>query len=144
MLLGGDRARAGAGPALIELVTYRRPGHAHHDDDRFHGSPESGVAGYEYDEERLRWEAADPIELYEARLLAQGLATPADIAGMRHDADAAVADAVDRAASAQWPLAADYRERVYATREEPASAPADRRPSAWPTTRRCDRRSSRP
>ena len=120
-----DRARAGAGPALIELVTYRRPGHAHHDDDRFHGSPESGVAGYEYDDERVRWEAADPVALYEARLLAQGLATPADVAGMRHDADAAVADAVGRASKAQWPVPADYRERVYAPREEPASAPAE-------------------
>ncbi|MFQ5349430.1 MAG: thiamine pyrophosphate-dependent dehydrogenase E1 component subunit alpha, partial [Thermoanaerobaculia bacterium] len=30
-----EHARAGDGPTLIELVSYRRPGHAHHDDDRF-------------------------------------------------------------------------------------------------------------
>ena len=40
-----ERARAGAGPTLLELVTYRRPGHAHHDDDRFYGNPEIKVAG---------------------------------------------------------------------------------------------------
>jgi len=33
-----DRARAGHGPALLELVTYRRAGHAHHDDARFCGT----------------------------------------------------------------------------------------------------------
>src|SRR5688572_23751254 len=32
-----DRARAGAGPALIELVAMRMCGHAHHDDMLYHG-----------------------------------------------------------------------------------------------------------
>lgn len=56
-----ERARNGLGPALIELLTYRRSGHAHHDDDRFHGNPAAGLAGYEYDEELRAWEALDPI-----------------------------------------------------------------------------------
>ena len=117
-----ERARAGAGPALIELVTYRRPGHAHHDDDRFHGTPESGVAGYEYDEERLRWEAADPIALYEARLLQQGLTTAGEIETWRKDAATAVSRANERAAAAEWPTADDYRGRVYAIRSRESRA----------------------
>ena len=31
-----ERARAGRGPALLEIVSYRMSGHAHHDDVRFH------------------------------------------------------------------------------------------------------------
>ena len=63
-----ERARAGEGPTLIELISYRRPGHAHHDDDRFHGSPGAGVTGYEHDEERQTWEGHDPIDIYRERL----------------------------------------------------------------------------
>ena len=58
-----ELARAGKGPALVELSTYRRAGHAHHDDDRFHGA--GGIAGYEVEEERrLRRRSA---LLYEAK-----------------------------------------------------------------------------
>ena len=50
---GRPSARApGAGPALLELMTYRRTGHAHHDDDRFLGNPEAKIAGYEHEAER--------------------------------------------------------------------------------------------
>ena len=55
-----ERARAGRGPALIELVTYRRTGHAHHDDDRFFGNPEAKIAGYEHEEERAALGGARP------------------------------------------------------------------------------------
>ncbi len=126
-----DRARSGLGPALIELVTYRRPGHAHHDDDRFHGNPAAGVAGYEVDDERLRWEAADPIALYEARLLAEGVLAPAEVSDLRTAARDRVAQAVATASNASWPTPADYRDRVYVTRRDnppaPESPPATKR-----------------
>ncbi len=126
-----DRARAGHGPALIELVTYRRPGHAHHDDDRFHGNAAAGVAGYEYDDERLRWEAADPIALYQARLLADGVVSAADVDALRAEAAEQVGRAVDTAARAAWPRPEEYRSRVYAVRGDrpapPAAAPQTKR-----------------
>jgi pyruvate dehydrogenase E1 component alpha subunit/2-oxoisovalerate dehydrogenase E1 component alpha subunit len=57
-------ARAGAGTQLLEVVTYRRKGHAEHDDQR-----------YQPKEEIAEWEARDPITRYERRLLEAGWAT---------------------------------------------------------------------
>ncbi len=109
-----ERARAGAGPALLELVTYRRPGHAHHDDDRFHGNRQIKVPGYEYEEERAVWEEADPVDLYERRLIATGIATPEEVETMRFEVAAEVEAAAAVAAEAPWPVPDDYRDRVYA------------------------------
>ena len=114
-----DRARQGSGPALIELVTYRRPGHAHHDDDRFHGNAEIKVPGYEYPEEGADWAKADPLALYEQRLLALGVINESELEQMRQAADAEVAEAAEAAAEAPWPDPSDYRDRVYAPRESP-------------------------
>ena len=55
-----ERARAGGGVTLIELLTYRRKGHAEHDDQH-----------YVPKEELARWERADPVERYQ-RMLAEG------------------------------------------------------------------------
>lgn len=117
------RARAGLGPAIVELLTYRRPGHAHHDDDRFHGNAEVGVQGYELDEERRLWESADPIELYQRKLAAAGILSMSEIAGLGPAAQATVESAVARSAHAAWPTPAHYRDRVYAERRVPVPKP---------------------
>jgi 2-oxoisovalerate dehydrogenase E1 component len=124
-----ERARAGKGPALIELVTYRRSGHAHHDDDRFHGQKAQGIAGYELDEERALWEKADPIELYERRLLEEGVLRKADPASIRKEAAALVGEAAARVEAAAWPDPKPQVGRVFAVREDPvpAAAPAKTR-----------------
>lgn len=57
-----DRARSGAGPTLIEVKTYRRKGHAEHDDQR-----------YVSKEELETWEARDPVERYTRWLLSEGV-----------------------------------------------------------------------
>ena len=57
-----DRARAGEGPILIEVKTFRRLGHAQHD-----------PAEYVPKEMRAYWEARDPITLYEKFLTGQKL-----------------------------------------------------------------------
>jgi len=57
-----ERARSGAGPALIEAVTFRR--HGHHAGD---------PADYVGDEERERWLARDPIERMEEFLEIRGM-----------------------------------------------------------------------
>src|SRR5260370_3166212 len=59
---GGDRARAGEGPILIEAKSFRRMGHAQHD-----------PAEYVPKEMRAYWEARDPIALYEKFLSSEKL-----------------------------------------------------------------------
>jgi pyruvate dehydrogenase E1 component alpha subunit/2-oxoisovalerate dehydrogenase E1 component alpha subunit len=72
-----DRARSGEGVTLIELTTYRRKGHAEHDDQ-----------SYQPTEEMVRWEANDPIDRYVKRLTTAGWSTPAELA----DIDQRIAD----------------------------------------------------
>lgn len=56
-----DRARDGGGTSLLEVVTYRRKGHAEHDDQR-----------YQPPDEIAQWERRDPVDRYERRVLAAG------------------------------------------------------------------------
>jgi 2-oxoisovalerate dehydrogenase E1 component len=124
------RARRGEGPTLIELVTYRGAGHAHHDDDRFHGA--GGLAGYELEQERLAWAALDPLELYEKRLHAMGVLCEEDARALRGEVTASVTAAAQEAELAPWPEPRHYRERVAAP--PPTRAVLER--SAPPETRR--------
>jgi pyruvate dehydrogenase E1 component alpha subunit/2-oxoisovalerate dehydrogenase E1 component alpha subunit len=77
-----DRARAGGGVTLVELVTYRRKGHAEHDNQSY-------VPAGEID----RWAAEnDPVDRYVKRLLDDGF-EQAELAKL----DARVVDEIDRA-----------------------------------------------
>jgi 2-oxoisovalerate dehydrogenase E1 component len=109
-----ERARAGKGPALLELSTYRRAGHAHHDDDRFHQT-------VEFPEERAAWEAADPIDLYEARLKAEKAIDDRGLAAVHAEAERRVAEAVRAAERAPWPSSPG---EVFAPRADPVAAEA--------------------
>ncbi|HQR19118.1 MAG TPA: thiamine pyrophosphate-dependent dehydrogenase E1 component subunit alpha [Gemmatimonadales bacterium] len=77
-----ERARAGGGCTLIELVTYRRKGHAEHDNQ-----------SYVPKEELAAWEAKDPIDRCVREFTAAGWATPAELAAI----DARVAALLDQA-----------------------------------------------
>ncbi len=57
-----ERCIAGEGPVMIEAKTFRRKGHAEHDD-----------AGYVPAEMRAEWEARDPIEGYRRYLVEAGV-----------------------------------------------------------------------
>jgi len=78
-------ARDGGGVTLLEFVTYRRRGHAEHDDQ-----------GYQPMDEIAAWEANDPIVRYEQQLTNQGWASPSDLAAtetrVTAELDQAVAD----------------------------------------------------
>jgi pyruvate dehydrogenase E1 component alpha subunit/2-oxoisovalerate dehydrogenase E1 component alpha subunit len=63
-----ERARAGAGPTLIEADTMRMRGHAEHDDMKY--VPAGMVE---------EWRARDPIECYERWLVGEGGARPEDL-----------------------------------------------------------------
>jgi pyruvate dehydrogenase E1 component alpha subunit/2-oxoisovalerate dehydrogenase E1 component alpha subunit len=68
MKAAAEFARSGGGAALIEAKTYRRRGHAEHDDQRY--LPEG---------ELDFWERRDPLDRYARHLLAQGVATQAKL-----------------------------------------------------------------
>lgn len=79
-----DRARAGEGVTLIELMTYRRKGHAEHDNQ-----------SYVPPEELAEWEARDPIDRFHRQLREHGWADAAELdaidARILAELDAAVA-----------------------------------------------------
>ncbi len=64
MKRAAGEARGGGGASIIEAKTYRRKGHAEHDDQRY--IPEGEI---EY------WERRDPLERFERHLLSSGVAT---------------------------------------------------------------------
>lgn len=106
-----DRARSGGGVTLIELMTYRRKGHAEHDNQSY--VPKGEIE---------RWEREnDPIDRYARRLLDELDFKPKDIESI----DARVRDEVDRATDAAekspFPEPLDALEGVYADppREKP-------------------------
>ncbi|HWP36053.1 MAG TPA: thiamine pyrophosphate-dependent dehydrogenase E1 component subunit alpha [Gemmatimonadales bacterium] len=78
------RARAGEGVSMIEVVTYRRKGHAEHDDQR-----------YQPREEIEQWERNDPIERYTASVTSNGWLDPGELAAIDQrvtaELDAAIA-----------------------------------------------------
>ncbi|MGH7567262.1 MAG: thiamine pyrophosphate-dependent dehydrogenase E1 component subunit alpha [Gemmatimonadota bacterium] len=80
------RARGGNGPTLIEVKTYRRKGHAEHDDQRY--VPEGELEA---------WEARDPVARYERWLLSEGIVDREQIeqidARVRRKLDTAVEEA---------------------------------------------------
>lgn len=57
-----EKARSGNGPSLIEVQTYRHGGHSRADPGK-----------YRPDEEVAAWKERDPVKLYRARLLAEGI-----------------------------------------------------------------------
>jgi TPP-dependent pyruvate/acetoin dehydrogenase alpha subunit len=77
-----DRARRGEGASLLETMSYRRKGHAEHDNQAYVPAGELEA-----------WELKDPIARFEARMLTEGWASQQEM-----DAIAArVVEEIDRA-----------------------------------------------
>ncbi len=85
-----EKARSGAGPSLIEVLTYRHGGHSRADPGK-----------YRPDEEVAAWKERDPIETYRARLLADGVDEAAITAV--EDEQAARVDKAEETARASGP-----------------------------------------
>jgi 2-oxoisovalerate dehydrogenase E1 component len=117
-----ERARAGLGPALIELVAMRMCGHAHHDDMLYLGKdpqpswtyPPLTPQGYANPELYAFWSARDPIAAYAFTLEQQGVIQPGDLERFREDAEAMVEAEAQRVIAAPWPDAATVTDRVIA------------------------------
>ena len=78
-----EHARAGHGPFLVELLTYRRKGHAEHDNQ-----------SYVSREELDAWARNDPVDRYQARLLETGWASAEELGGIEAQVDAELDAAV--------------------------------------------------
>src|SRR3977135_1675565 len=106
-----ERARAGLGPTLIETVSMRLCGHAHHDDMLYLGRdpqtsweiPPLTDQGYANRELYAYWAARDPIALYAARLQEAGLIQPGDVDRLKREADAIVELEARAIIEAPWP-----------------------------------------
>ena len=117
-----ERARAGEGPTLIETVSMRMCGHAHHDDMLYLGRDpqpsweyaplsEHGYANrelYEY------WAARDPIDTYAAKLEAAGVVEPRDLDRFKREAAAMVEEQARAVIEAPWPDGAQAGIGVFA------------------------------
>ena len=106
-----ERARAGTGPALIELVAMRMCGHAHHDDMLYLGCdpqisweyPKPTSQGYADRELFEYWAARDPISTYAARLEADGVVSAGDLDELRRAAERMVSGEARAIVDAPWP-----------------------------------------
>jgi pyruvate dehydrogenase E1 component alpha subunit/2-oxoisovalerate dehydrogenase E1 component alpha subunit len=106
-----DSARAGNGVTLIELMTYRRKGHAEHDNQ-----------SYVPNGEIERWEREnDPIDRYLARLRGEFGFSEKEIEAVDTRARDEVDKATDEAEKSPFPEALDALEGVYA--DPPRASP---------------------
>jgi TPP-dependent pyruvate/acetoin dehydrogenase alpha subunit len=127
-----DRARAGSGVTLVELITYRRKGHAEHDNQSY-------VPAGEIE----RWASEnDPLDRYVKRLT-DGKISPRELEAIDARVAAEVDAATDEAEGAPMPEPSDALVGIYA--DPPAEKPlwfregirsaveTHERPSSWGT-----------
>jgi pyruvate/2-oxoglutarate/acetoin dehydrogenase E1 component/TPP-dependent pyruvate/acetoin dehydrogenase alpha subunit len=116
-----ERARAGEGPTLIETVSMRMCGHAHHDDMLYLGRdphsdwdyPEVEDGGYADREAYAFWARRDPIATYAKRLEVDGCLAEGELDSMKREADERVAREVARVVEAAWPEAIEAGAGVF-------------------------------
>jgi pyruvate dehydrogenase E1 component alpha subunit/2-oxoisovalerate dehydrogenase E1 component alpha subunit len=127
-----DRARAGGGVTLVELITYRRKGHAEHDNQSY--VPPGEIE---------RWASEnDPIDRYVKRLLDEGV-TRTELDAIDARVQTEIDSATDEADASPMPDPTDALVGVYA--EPPVVEPlwfregiksaveVHERPSSWGT-----------
>ncbi len=106
-----ERARAGKGPTLIETVSMRMCGHAHHDDMLYLGKdpqpswdyPPMTEQGYANQELYEYWSRRDPLPAYAARLQAEGVIAAGDFDRFKRAAEALVEEQARAVIEAPWP-----------------------------------------
>ncbi|MCB1434462.1 MAG: thiamine pyrophosphate-dependent dehydrogenase E1 component subunit alpha [Alphaproteobacteria bacterium] len=96
------RARAGKGPTLVECKTYRTRGHSRSDRNR-----------YRTKEEIEEWKGRDPIPLFEAQLVAHGIASEDEVKAIREAAEKEIADGITFAQGGTDPDPAEVTRDVY-------------------------------
>lgn len=106
-----ERARAGDGPALIEVVAMRMCGHAHHDDMLYLGKdqppsweyPQLHEGGYANRAAYEFWSKRDPIPMYARRLEEEGVIAAGHLDTVKAWADELVERQAQRVIAEPWP-----------------------------------------
>lgn len=98
-----DRARAGEGPSLLEMKTYRYRGHSR-----------SEPARYRPEGELEAWIERDPITILGRHLLDEGLMTAEEQTAVAEDVESEVQVAIERAEAAPYLTLEEARRHVYA------------------------------
>ena len=99
-----ERARRGEGPTLVECKTYRTRGHSRSDRNRYRSK-----------EEIEEWKSRDPIPMFEAELVAHGIASQDEIDGIRTAAEAEIAAGIEFARNGTDPDITQVTRDVYST-----------------------------
>jgi TPP-dependent pyruvate/acetoin dehydrogenase alpha subunit len=100
------QCRAGKGPYLLELLTYRRTGHSRRDPTH-----------YQPKDEKQAWFARDPIDRFATQLESEGLIDAAGVKRMRDEVTKRFEAAVEGARQAKQPTLADLETDVFAEKE---------------------------
>jgi 2-oxoisovalerate dehydrogenase E1 component len=106
-----ERARAGEGPALIEIIAMRMCGHAHHDDMLYLGKDQPPSweyhqlhdTGYANREQYEFWAKRDPIPMYARRLEEDGVIAAGHLDELKQWADELVDRQAQLVISEAWP-----------------------------------------
>src|SRR5437762_2444525 len=117
-----ERARGGLGPTLIELVSMRMCGHAHHDDMLYLGKdpqpswsyPPLVDGGYADRARYDYWSRKDPIATYAAKLESEGVVDESEVERWKTEAEDLVEEQARAVIDAPWPDAALAGEGVLA------------------------------
>ncbi|MFO0906997.1 MAG: dehydrogenase E1 component subunit alpha/beta [Isosphaeraceae bacterium] len=114
-LRAAEECRAGKGPVLLELLTYRRTGHSRRD-----------VCAYQPQDERDAWFSRDPIDRFARVLMDRGLIDEAGVTEVRDRAQRLFREAVAAAKSQPMPTLADLTTDVLASSScaDPVALPA--------------------
>lgn len=103
MSKAAERARAGEGPTLLELETYRISGHSRSDPGRYR--PQDEVAA---------WKQRDPVELYEKALIAQGHLRQEEASQIKAEVEQELDEAVNYAEGSPDPAKEECLTDVFA------------------------------
>ena len=115
-----ERARAGHGPALIELVAMRMCGHAHHDDMLYLGKdpqpswsyPTLTEQGYADRDTYEFWRQRDPLVTYAAKLEAEGIVETGEVDAWKREIEELVEAEARKVIDAPWPKPTDSHVEV--------------------------------
>lgn len=99
-----DRARRGEGPTLLECMTYRHRGHSKSDRNR-----------YRTKEEIESWIARDPIQQFQAQLLAFGLTNQGHLESLVKSVEDEIEAAINFAKESPNPKIENLTDFVYTT-----------------------------
>jgi 2-oxoisovalerate dehydrogenase E1 component len=106
-----ERARKGMGPVLIELISMRMCGHAHHDDMLYLGKdpelsfdlPGLEPNGYVDAAAYKRWAQRDPVSTYAKELIQAKICSAQDVEAFKRTALSKCEAALEEVKSRPWP-----------------------------------------